>query len=455
MPLSVVVLAAGQGKRMRSARPKVLHRLGGRPLLAHVLERARELGPAAIHVVYGHGGTDVPRAFPDAALRWCLQAEQLGTGHAVAQAIEAIPDDHDVVVLCGDVPLIRAKTLRRLVKTAGHAELAFLTARVPDPAGYGRIVRNAAGAVARIAEHKEATDEELAIDEINTGLLRARAGALRRWLGQLSNDNAQGEYYLTDVAATAFAEGASVAGVLVDNAIETMGINDKKQLAAAERSLQETAAADLLERGATLADPRRVDIRGTLEIGEDVFIDINAVFIGEVTLGDGVQIGPNTVIKDSKLGAGTLVNANSIVEGATTGSSCRIGPFARIRPGTELADRVSIGNFVETKNSRVGDDSKINHLSYIGDTTIGASVNVGAGTITCNYDGVSKHRTTIGDRAFIGSGVNLVAPVEIGAGATIGAGSTISKDAPPEELSIARSRQATVPGWKRPPKAPK
>jgi bifunctional UDP-N-acetylglucosamine pyrophosphorylase/glucosamine-1-phosphate N-acetyltransferase len=452
VPLSVIILAAGLGKRMRSEAPKVIHPLAGRPMLAHVLERAKELAPAAIHVVYGHGGERVRAMFADAGLQWWLQAEQLGTGHAVGQAMPGIPDDHTVLVLCGDVPLVRSASLRRLLE-AGPG-IAVMTAKVPDPKGYGRIVRHD-GKVVAIVEERDATREQAAIAEVNTGLMTLPAAHLRRWLAALRNDNAQGEYYLTDVISMAFAEGVDVLGVQIDDPDEVLGINDKIQLAQAERSFQRAAACELMRKGVTVADPERLDIRGQVVVGTDVFIDVGVVLCGEVHLDDRTRIGPNCVITDSRLGADTIVHANSVLEGATTEAGCEIGPFARLRPAAELAVGAKVGNFVEIKKSRVGAGSKVNHLSYIGDATIGADVNVGAGTITCNYDGARKHSTTIGDNAFVGSGVMLVAPVEIGAGATIGAGSTITKDAPAGTLSVARARQTAVAGWQRPTKAKK
>lgn len=452
MPLSVVVLAAGQGKRMRSTLPKVLQPLAGRPLLAHVIDLARSLEPDGIHIVHGHGGDAVRAAFPDGDLSWAEQHEQLGTGHAVMQALPQIPAEHSVLVLCGDVPLTRSATLRSLIEAAAGTKLAVLTARLEDPTGYGRIVRNEIGSVERIVEQKDASEAERAIAEINTGIVLGQAGAMTHWLDQLGNDNVQGEYYLTDIIELAARDGVTVVGHELPDLDEAMGINDKIQLAEAERKLQRRQALQLMRDGTTIADPERVDIRGAVSVGSDVFIDVNTVLEGDVEVGDGCRIGPNCVIRDAKLGAGTQVHENSVIERSSTGTNCIIGPFARIRPDTELADEVKIGNFVETKKSKIAFGSKVNHLSYIGDSEVGANVNVGAGTITCNYDGANKHKTKIGDDVFVGSGVNLVAPIEIGDGATIGAGSTLSKDAAPGELTIARSRQKLVTGWQRPKK---
>ena len=455
MALHVLILAAGQGKRMKSAHPKVLQPLAGRPLLAHVLGRALGLGAHATHVIYGHGGDAVPAAFPDADVRWVLQAEQLGTGHAVAQAMPGIPDDATVLVLYGDVPLIEAATLRPLVEAARKDRLALLGVRLEDPTGYGRIIRDAGGRVVRIVEQKDASPAELRVTEVNTGILAAPAGRLRHWLAGLSNTNAQGEYYLTDVVAMAVADGVTVEAMLAPTVAEVLGINDRAQLAGLETALRARITAELMDAGVTLVDPARVDIRGRVECGRDVVIDVNAVFEGVVELGDDVSIGPNVIIRDSRLGAGCRVLPNTLIEGADIGPGCELGPYARLRPGAELAAGVKVGNFVEIKKSSLGEGSKVNHLSYIGDSEIGTRVNVGAGTITCNYDGANKHRTVIGDDAFIGSNTALVAPVEIGAGATIAAGSTVSKDAPPGELTVARSKQVTVRGWKRPVKQPK
>jgi bifunctional UDP-N-acetylglucosamine pyrophosphorylase/glucosamine-1-phosphate N-acetyltransferase len=454
MPLSVVILAAGQGKRMASDLPKVLQPLAGRPLLAHVIDTARSLKPAAIYAVYGHGGERVPEAIPDAGISWVLQAEQLGTGHAVLQAMPAIPDDHTVLVLYGDVPLVRAATLSDLTRRAGASSLALLTAVLPDPAGYGRVIRDTTGRVTRIVEHKDANHKELAVAEVNTGLLAAPAGRLRRWLSALGRDNAQGEYYLPDCIVAAVRDGVTVEAVVAASATEVLGVNDKLQLAEVEAARRRERATELMRAGVTIVDPARVDIRGEVHCGRDVVIEINVILEGKVRLGDRARIGPGSVLRDCEIGADTEVRANCVIEGATTGARCVVGPFARLRPGTRLADEVHIGNFVEVKNTELGRGSKANHLTYLGDTTIGSRVNVGAGTVTCNYDGADKHRTTIGDGAFIGSGTMLVAPVTVGADATIGAGSTITKPAPAGKLTLERSRQETLDGWKRPSKKP-
>ena len=451
MGLSTIILAAGQGKRMRSNLPKVLQPLAGRPLLGHVLDCAAALQSEDVCVVHGHGAEAVRAAFPGEAVRWALQAEQLGTGHAVQQAMPGTPGENRVLVLFGDVPLLTPGTCRRLVDETPEGDVGVLTVDMEDPTGYGRILREG-GSVTRIVEEKDASADEKAVVEINTGVLVCPGDRLRGWLENLGNDNAQGEYYLTDVIAMAVSDGVTVHGVKADSWTEVMGINDKKQLAEAERALQARLVDELMQQGVGFADPARVDIRGKLSCGKDVFIDVNAVFEGEVELGDGVTIESNNLVRDSKLGPGTVVHSNCHIEGATTGNECEIGPFARLRPGAELADNIKIGNFVEVKKSTIADGSKVNHLTYIGDTEIGKGVNVGAGTITCNYDGVNKHKTTIGDAAFIGSGVMLVAPVKIGAGTTVGAGSTISKDVDDDQLVLERSRQKTVPGWKRPTK---
>ena len=439
---------------MRSDLPKVLQLLAGRPLLAHVLACADDLEADDVCVVYGHGGEAVQAASSAPTLRWALQAEQLGTGHAVQQAMPDTPSENRVLILAGDVPLLAADTLRRLLSETPEADLAVLTVDMDDPTGYGRIVREN-GSVNRIVEQKDASPAEQALTEINTGVILAPGEKMKSWLKNLGNDNSQGEYYLTDVIAMAVADDVEVHGIKANSSVEVMGINDKKQLAKAERALQARLVDELMQQGVGFADPSRVDIRGTLHCGKDVFIDINAVFEGDVELGDGTTIESNNLIRSSKLGAGTMVHSNCHIEGATTGNDCEIGPFARLRQGAELADKVKIGNFVEVKKSSIADGSKVNHLTYIGDAEIGSGVNVGAGTITCNYDGVNKHKTEIGDGAFIGSNVNLVAPVKVGKGATIGAGSTISKNVPGDGLTVARARQKDVEGWIRPIKKEK
>jgi bifunctional UDP-N-acetylglucosamine pyrophosphorylase/glucosamine-1-phosphate N-acetyltransferase len=436
---------------MNSAKPKVLQPLAGRPLLRHVIDSATETGSQDICVVYGHGGDEVPSSFAGEDIRWALQAEQNGTGHAVQVAMAETPDNNRVVVLYGDVPLLNAATIDRLLEKCGTADVGVLTVEMQNPFGYGRIVREN-GVVKRNVEEKDATDDERRITEINTGVMCAPAKKLKHWLEQLDNHNSQGEYYLTDVIGMAVAEGVTVHGVAANDQVEIMGINDKKQLAEAERALQLQRAETLMADGVTLADPARIDIRGNLTCGKDVFIDINTIFEGDVHIGDNVRIESNNVIINSRIGAGTLVRSNCHIDGASTGNDCRIGPFARLRPDAELGSNVGVGNYVEIKKSTIADGSKVNHLTYIGDSTVGKDVNVGAGTITCNYDGLNKHQTIIGDGAFIGSGVELVAPVEIGKGATIGAGSTITKAVPPGKLTLERARQVTVPGWKSPKK---
>jgi len=436
---------------MRSSLPKVLQPMAGKPLLAHVLSSADELKGDDVCVVYGHGGETVQSAISRPDVRWVLQPEQLGTGHAVQQAMPGTPDDNRVLILAGDVPLLTARTLTRLLADTPSTDMAVLTVDMDDPSGYGRIVREA-GQVNRIVEQKDASPEQQVISEINTGVILCPGDRLKGWLSNLSNDNSQGEYYLTDVIAMAVADNVEVHGIKADSIAEVMGINDKKQLAEAERALQARLVDELMKEGVGFADPARVDIRGTLKCGKDVFIDINAVFEGEVELGDNVHIESNNLIRDSKIGAATVIHSNCHIESSTTGSDCEIGPFARMRPGAQLANKVKIGNFVEIKKSSVADGSKVNHLTYIGDTEIGSGVNVGAGTITCNYDGANKHKTTIGDGAFIGSGVQLVAPVEVGSGATIGAGSTITKPVPKDSLTLERGKQMSVEGWRKPVK---
>jgi bifunctional UDP-N-acetylglucosamine pyrophosphorylase/glucosamine-1-phosphate N-acetyltransferase len=451
MALEIIVLAAGQGKRMRSQRPKILHPLAGRPLLGHVLAAARTLSPHRLVVVHGHGAEEVRAAFDGAQLEWVLQAEQLGTGHAVQQAMPRISKEADVLILYGDVPLVRPETLQRL-SAAGREGLAVLTADMDDPAGYGRIVRDAGGRIERIVEEKDATPEQLEIREINAGFMAMKAARLSTWLGKLSNRNAQTEYYLTDVVTLARADGVPVSAVKAENAWEVAGVNSKRELAQLERQYQQLQAASLLEAGVTLADPARIDVRGELTCGKDVSIDVNCVFEGRVTLGDGVRIGPNCILRNVLVAAGTEILAFSHLEDSKVGARCRLGPYARLRPGSRLAEEVHVGNFVEVKASRIGKGSKASHLSYIGDSDVGSNVNVGAGTITCNYDGAAKHRTVIEDDCFIGSDATLVAPVRIARGSYIGAGSTISKDTPPGQLTVARAKQVSIASWKPPVK---
>ena len=458
-PLHVIILAAGEGKRMKSALPKVLQPIAGRPMLGHVIDAARALAPAGVHVVYGHGGEQVQAAFadqpdpgsgPGRRLHWAHQAQQLGTGHAVTQAMPDIPDGARVLVLYGDVPLTRSETLQRLLDAPGR--LAVLVAEPTDPTGYGRIVRDLEGRVAAIVEHKDADDEQRRIRTINTGIIAADGSALKGWLARLSNNNAQGEYYLTDVFAMAAEEFTPAEMVLVGEPIEAEGANDPWQLSQLERAYQLRAARALCTQGARLIDPARFDQHGTVKVGRDVQIDVDVVLEGEVELGDGVVVGPFSRLKDVKLGAGTQVRAHCDLEGVVSEGAALIGPYARLRPGTQLADGVHVGNFVETKNARIGVGSKANHLTYLGDTVIGSGTNIGAGTITCNYDGVNKFTTTIGDRVFVGSNSSLVAPVTLADGATIGAGSVISKNAPADQLTVARARQVTIEGWQRPTK---
>jgi bifunctional UDP-N-acetylglucosamine pyrophosphorylase/glucosamine-1-phosphate N-acetyltransferase len=451
MDLEVIILAAGQGTRMHSSLPKVLHPLAGKPLLAHVLDTAKQLKPSAIHVVYGHGGEQVKKTIDDPAINWIEQAQQLGTGHAVEQAMPAVKDGANVLILYGDVPLITAGTLVGVLNQVS-AGLGLLTVTLQDPTGYGRILRDEAGKVLAIVEQKDASEEQLEIHEGNTGILACAADKLRTWLKRLDNGNAQGEFYLTDVIALAVQDGIAVLAETVTDEDEVGGVNDRLQLAHLERKYQQRCARELMRRGVTLLDPARFDQRGTASIGQDVVIDVGVVFEGDVILGDRVRIGANSVLRNVRVGDDVTIEPMSLIEQAVIGNHCSIGPYARIRPGTQLADNARVGNFVEIKNSVIGTASKINHLSYIGDTTMGSEVNVGAGTITCNYDGANKHRTIIGDRAFIGSDSQLVAPVAVGNDATIGAGSTITRDAPEGELTLSRSGQKSIKGWKRPVK---
>jgi len=452
MRIEVVILAAGMGTRMRSTMPKVLHGLAGKPLLWHVVRAAQALEPEAIHVVYGHGGEGVRAALSDQGLDWVEQPNQLGTGHAVACALPRVGDDALVLVMYGDVPLIQPATLASLVQEAGPDTLALLTARMEPPNAYGRVLRDAGGAVMGIVEARDATPEQLEVREVNTGFLAAPARHLGGWLARLQPTNAQGEHYLTDVIALAVADGTRIHTLTTANPAEFLGVNRRSELATLERLYQRDLAQRLMDDGVTLRDPDRFDLRGKLVAGLDCEIDVNVVVEGKVQLGSRVRIGAHNVLRDSTLGDNVLVRENCVIEGATIGAGSIVGPFARIRPGTVLAEGTHVGNFVELKNADVGEHSKINHLSYVGDSSVGRGVNIGAGTITCNYDGANKHRTVIGDGAFIGSNTALVAPVTVGDNATVGAGSTITRDAPAGELTVARGRQETVQGWKRPVK---
>ncbi len=450
--LNIVILAAGMGKRMRSDTPKVLHTLAGRPMLGHVLASARALQPGRVVIVTGHGAQQVQAACAGQSdLCFALQEPQLGTGHAVQQAVPSLAPGGTTLVLYGDVPLVGSDTLRRLVDAAGEG-LAVLTVRMQDPSGYGRIVRDAFGHIVRIVEQKDATETEQEINEVNTGIIAAPTDALRGWLSRLTNDNAQGEYYLTDIIEMAVGDGVSVATTEPAAEWETLGVNSRVQQAELERIYQRQQAQALLEAGVTLADPARIDIRGGLLCGRDVFIDVGCVFEGEVELADGVRIGPNCVLRGVQIGPGSEIEAFSHLEQAEIGAGAHVGPYARLRPGTRLGDASRIGNFVEVKNSTLGEASKANHLAYIGDATVGDRVNIGAGTITCNYDGANKHRTIIEDDAFIGSDTQLVAPVRVGQGATLGAGTTLTRDAPAGQLTVSRATQRSIDGWQRPTK---
>ncbi|QDF99073.1 UDP-N-acetylglucosamine diphosphorylase/glucosamine-1-phosphate N-acetyltransferase [Azoarcus sp. DD4] len=450
--MEVVILAAGQGKRMRSVLPKVLQPIAGKPMLAHVLDAARALAARRICVVYGHGGEVVRERLDAADLAWARQEPQLGTGHAVQQALPHLTDGDVALVLYGDVPLIGVPTLQRLAAAAAGERLALLTVTLDHPTGYGRILRDAGGRVTRIVEEKDASDAERQVREVNTGILVAPVACLRDWLGRIGNDNAQGEYYLTDIIGMAVAAGVEVVTVQPDAVSETLGVNSKPQLAELERIHQRNIAQRLMDDGVTLIDPARIDVRGELVCGRDVEIDVNCVFEGRVELADGVRIGANCVIRDARIGSGTRIAPFSHIEQTVMGPACVIGPYARTRPGTELGEDVHIGNFVEIKNSIIADHSKANHLAYVGDADVGQRVNVGAGTITCNYDGANKFRTVIEDDVFIGSDTQLVAPVRVGRGATLGAGTTLTKDAPADQLTVSRAKQISIAGWKRPVK---
>jgi len=450
--MQVIILAAGQGKRMRSRLPKVLQPIAGQAMLHHVISTARKLLSSTICIVYGHGGDMVRAALPDADLAWAEQAQQLGTGHAVQQAMPHVNDDSMALILYGDVPLTRVETLQGLIDASEGKRVALLTVHMTDPKGYGRIIRAADGKVQSIVEEKDASAEQRLVTEVNTGILCVPMAYLRRWLDRLSNNNAQGEYYLTDIIAMAVADGVEVATSQPSAVWETLGVNNKLQLAELERIHQRNIADSLMENGVTLIDPSRIDVRGELRCGPDVEIDVGCVFEGEVELGNDVRIGAHCVLKDVKIAAGTRLAPFCHVESAEIGANCVIGPYARIRPGSTLGDEVHIGNFVEIKNSAIAAQSKANHLTYVGDADVGSNVNIGAGVITVNYDGVNKFRTTIGDNAFIGSDTQLIAPVTVGTGATIAAGTTLTANAPDGELTMSRARQTTVVGWKRPGK---
>lgn len=444
--LEVVILAAGQGTRMRSSLPKVLHPLADQPLLHHVLESARQLSPQRLHVVIGHGADAVRDTLDAPDINWIVQQEQLGTGHAVLQAIPSVDVSSQVLILYGDVPLLRPETLSKLVDNSP----ALLTAQLDDPTGYGRVVRDQSGQLKGVVEHKDASDEQHLIDEINTGVLVFPAALLGDYLPRVGNANSQGEYYLPDVLAMAVDEGHCVAALRADESNEVMGINDRVQLAEAEAIYRQRTAETLMRAGASLVDPSRVDVRGTLTCDQDVIIDVNCVFEGRVRLGAGVRIGANCVLKDCTIAAGTSIHPMSHIDSATVGEACNVGPFARLRPGTILGNKARIGNFVETKNAQVGEGSKINHLSYVGDARLGAGVNIGAGTITCNYDGVNKHQTEFGDNVFVGSNSTLVAPLSIGDGGFVAAGSTVTVNVPNDSLGVARGKQRNISDWKTP-----
>jgi bifunctional UDP-N-acetylglucosamine pyrophosphorylase / glucosamine-1-phosphate N-acetyltransferase len=449
--MNVVILAAGMGKRMQSALPKVLHPLAGKPLLSHVIDTARALSPSRLCIIYGHGGEAVPQRIGAPDLSFAKQEPQLGTGHAVMQAVPHLRDDVPTLILYGDVPLTTTDSLQQLLDSAGADKLAVLTVELDDPTGYGRIVRRD-GKIIGIVEQKDASESERAIREVNTGIMVAPTAKLKKWLDNLSNDNAQREYYLTDIVARAVEDGVPVVSAQPSAVWETLGVNSKVQLAELERIHQANIAGALLEQGVTLADPARIDVRGTLVCGRDVTIDVNCIFEGQVELEDGVSIGAHCVIRNARIAKGANIKPFCHIEDASVGAQSAIGPYARLRPGTELAEDVHIGNFVEVKNSRIAAHSKANHLAYVGDATVGSRVNIGAGTITCNYDGANKFQTIIEDDAFIGSDTQLVAPVRVGKGATLGAGTTLTRDAPEGKLTVSRARQLTIDNWQRPVK---
>ena len=451
MSFSAVILAAGKGTRMYSNLPKVLHTLAGKPMAKHVIDTCAGLGANNIHLVYGHGGDQMQAVLSEEPVNWVLQAEQLGTGHAVNMACPDLADDEKVLILYGDVPLISSETLENLLDAQPDGGIALLTVVLDDPTGYGRIVRRN-GPVVAIVEQKDASEEQKLIKEINTGVMVANGGDLKRWLSALKNDNAQGEYYLTDIIEIAHNEGRAVEAVHPVRAIEVEGVNNRVQLAKLERAFQSMQAERLLEQGVMLRDPSRFDLRGELQCGTDVEIDANVIIEGSVSLGNNVVIGAGSILKDCEIDDNTLIRPYSVIEGATVGEDCTVGPFTRLRPGAELVGDSHVGNFVEMKKARLGQGSKANHLTYLGDAEIGDRVNIGAGTITCNYDGANKFKTEIADDVFVGSDTQLIAPVKVGKGATIGAGATINRDVGEGELVITRAPARTVKGWKRPEK---
>ncbi|MFZ0486640.1 MAG: bifunctional UDP-N-acetylglucosamine diphosphorylase/glucosamine-1-phosphate N-acetyltransferase GlmU [Arenicellales bacterium] len=451
LPLEVIILAAGEGTRMQSRLPKVLHPLGGEPLLRHVLRTAKALQPDRVHIVYGHGGEQVREAIDDESLHWVLQENQLGTGHAVRQVLPYVEGDRQVLVLYGDVPLISAASLQALCQAGGDA-LAVLTVTLSNPAGYGRIVRNEAGQVVRIVEEKDADGAQRATKEVNTGFIAAPSVLLDDWLSRVERNNSQGEYYLTDIVQIAVGDGIVVRDVAADNPWDVAGVNRRSELALLEREYQKRRALTLADQGVTVLDPCRLDMRGEVTVGHDCIIDVNVVLEGPVSLGSNVHVGANCCLRGVRIGDDVRIKPSSVIEEAVVGNGVEIGPFARIRPGTRIADNAHVGNFVELKNAELEQGAKVNHLSYVGDSSVGARSNIGAGVITCNYDGARKHRTEIGDDAFIGSNSQLVAPVRIGDGATVGAGSTITEDVPDNALGVSRGRQRNIKGWKRPSK---
>ena len=451
MAFSVVVLAAGKGTRMKSSLPKVLHKVAGVPMVQRIINTVKSLGADNIHLVYGHGGDQLKATVVEDNLNWCLQTEQLGTGHAVQQAAPHIKDDEDVLVLVGDAPLIREETLSALKAAKESCDLALLTVNLDDPTGMGRIIRENDNITA-IVEHKDATDAQREIKEINTGMMMMSGADLKRWLGELSNDNAQGEYYLTDVIAMAAAEGKRIQSAQPQAAVEVEGVNNRLQLANLERALQRRQAEELMTNGVTLLDPARFDLRGQLETGNDVIIDVNVIIEGKVTLGSNVNIGANCILRNCTIADNAVIEANSIIEEASVGEACTVGPYARLRPGAVMQKNAKVGNFVEMKKAILGEGAKANHLTYLGDAEVGAKANIGAGTITCNYDGVNKSKTVIGENAFIGSNSSLVAPVNIGKGATVGAGSVITSTVDEDALAVARGKQRNIPNWPRPAK---